>query len=103
MSSLLTRDELRRFCRLDPWRACLSLGSQWAVIAAAIIAGVHGPWPVKLLAVVVIATRQHALAVLMHDGSHVLFFRNRRLNDTISDVFCAFRSRSAQACIVATT
>jgi len=44
--------------------------------------------PVWLGAVVVIAARQHALLVLMHEGAHRTVSRNRALNDVLSDLLC---------------
>lgn len=43
-----------------------------------------------LLTVIIIATRQHGLLVIMHEGAHYRLFRNRRLNDIISDMLAAF-------------
>jgi fatty acid desaturase len=37
-----------------------------------------------------IGARQHALAILMHDGTHYLLFKNRRLNAVISELFLAW-------------
>ncbi|MBX3039606.1 MAG: fatty acid desaturase family protein [Bdellovibrionaceae bacterium] len=43
-----------------------------------------------LAAVLIIATRQHALLILMHDGSHFRLSNNRLLNDLTSDFLTAF-------------
>jgi len=43
---------------------------------------------VWLLAIVVIAARQHALLVLMHEGAHRSISKNRNLNDLLSDLLC---------------
>jgi len=39
-----------------------------------------------LLAIAIIGARQHALLILMHDGVHYRLFRNRRLNDCVSEL-----------------
>jgi len=44
-------------------------------------------WPVAWL---VIATRQHALLLLMHDAAHGAIVRNKRWNDAIGDVLCGW-------------
>jgi fatty acid desaturase len=49
-----------------------------------------GHWAAYLLAIVVIGTRQHAMAILMHDASHYRLLRNRTANDVVSDFFLAF-------------
>jgi fatty acid desaturase len=45
---------------------------------------------VYALAIVVIATRQHALGVLMHEATHFRLFSSRWTNDVLGDVLCAF-------------
>jgi len=51
-------------------------------------------WPLALLflpfALIIIGTRQHALALLAHDGAHHLCSRNRALNDVLATVLCAY-------------
>jgi fatty acid desaturase len=61
---------------------------EWTVIAAASLAAVHW-WsaPAVVGAALVIATRQHALLVLYHDGVHGLVARSRRVNDFIVNAF----------------
>ena len=39
---------------------------------------------------VVIGSRQFALAVLAHDGAHNLLFSNSKINDFMSQWFCAY-------------
>jgi fatty acid desaturase len=50
------------------------------------------PWavPVTLLAILLIGAGQHRLATLGHEASHYSLFRNRTLNELISDWFCMF-------------
>jgi fatty acid desaturase len=45
---------------------------------------------VYALAILVIGTRQHALVVLQHDGTHYHLSRNKRLNDFAMNVFTAW-------------
>jgi fatty acid desaturase len=88
---LLDTEELRELSRRRPLRALLAITRQWAVMAAAGAAAVWwGQWYGYVLAVVVIATRQHALAVLMHDGAHRSLLSDRRANDLVSDLLLAF-------------
>jgi fatty acid desaturase len=56
----------------------------WAVIVASIAVAIRW-WnvPVAAVAVAVIATRQHAILILYHDGVHGLIARTRRLNDFV--------------------
>lgn len=42
------------------------------------------------LAVVWIGSRLHALAILMHEAAHYRLFKNRKINEFIGEVFCAW-------------
>jgi fatty acid desaturase len=46
--------------------------------------------PATLLAIVVIGACQHRLTTLGHEASHYMLFRNRLLNELVSDLFCMF-------------
>jgi fatty acid desaturase len=56
--------------------------------AAFMMAGMFHHWASYLLAGLVIGTRQHALAILGHEGAHRLVCRGRRLNDLITAFLC---------------
>jgi fatty acid desaturase len=87
----LSRDDLRRFSGLDVPRGLIGVARQWLIISAAgAVAIWSGSWPVYLVAIAVIATRQHALAVLMHDGAHYLLHRDRNVNNIVSNLFLSF-------------
>ena len=43
-----------------------------------------------LVSFLIIAARQHALAILMHEGAHFTLARDRSLNELVSNWFCAF-------------
>lgn len=82
---------LAALARRSPLRAIAIIAAQWAIIiAVAAAAIVSSNWLIWLLAIPVIATRQHALLVLMHDGAHRLLFRRPRTNDLISEFVLAF-------------
>lgn len=46
--------------------------------------------PVALAAIVLVGAGQHQLSGLAHEGSHYILFRNRILNDLVSDLLCMF-------------
>lgn len=54
--------------------------------------GLNWAWniPVALVAIVFIGAGQHQLTVLAHEASHHTLFRNRWLNELVSDWFCMF-------------
>src|SRR5262249_50116334 len=46
--------------------------------------------PVFFAAVVLVGAGQHQLSGLAHEGVHHILFRNRTLNELVSDWFCLF-------------
>src|SRR5437588_5408498 len=46
--------------------------------------------PVTFVAVVLVGAAQHQLTVLAHEASHHTLFKNRLLNELVSDWFCMF-------------
>lgn len=82
---------LRELSRLSPGRALGHVALEWGAIAAA-IAICESFWhPLLYLAAVVwIGSRQHALAVMAHDGTHYLILRNKRWNDAVTRLLLAW-------------
>ncbi len=87
-------ENLHEFQALQPWRFTLALIRDYVVLAAALAAGAWTlagspwlwlSWPVLWL---VIASRQHALLVLMHDATHSLAYRQTWANELAGEVFC---------------
>src|SRR3990172_9529050 len=72
----------KEFARPSAVRAFAEMGLTWAVIAAieAAYLAYPAPW-VFLIAFAVVASRQYALLILMHDAFHSLFHPNRHVND----------------------
>lgn len=88
---LLSAEQMRKFRRLSPLYTWLALGGIWGSIASAVALFALWPHPLTfLLAVVVIGSRQFALAVMMHEASHGLLFSSRRLNDWVGQWLCAY-------------
>ena len=54
----------------------------------------HYPWlwnvPVALIAIALVGAGQHQLTGLAHEASHSTLFRNKKVNDLVSDWFCMF-------------
>lgn len=86
-SSLLDKEILPDLSRRTalPWLKDAAL--DWAVILGA-LGVVHAfSNPVTwLLALLIIGNRQHALAILGHDGTHFTLSHNRRLNDWVTNL-----------------
>lgn len=83
--------KISEFTRISNGKAAWAILRQWLVIAACIAAAIWiHHWTAYLLAAIIIATRQHALAVIMHDATHYRLFSNRSLGNVVSDLCCAF-------------
>jgi fatty acid desaturase len=87
---MIPKPELDRLINLNPKISVAVLALNWGImVALAAVAVSIGTW-VAPIAMILIAGRQHAMLVLMHDASHRLLFSNRLLNDTVSNIFLAF-------------
>lgn len=93
VAELFSRDEIRELTEPSDSQGGWAVASTWAVIGAT-FAGVALSWQYlpgwgKLLvcaaALAILAGRQLALAILMHDASHNSLFKNKWLNDHIVD------------------
>lgn len=83
--------DLRALSQISDARALLAIASEWAIIGAAIAIGsTTASWPLRVLAVVVIGARQHALTVLNHDATHYRLLRSRRWNEWVANLFLAW-------------
>jgi len=83
----LSKEELADLSRINPFLSWLHICSELSAIVAAIYLCERFWSPlVYLLAIAIIGARQHALLILMYDGVHYRLFRNRRLNDCVSEL-----------------
>lgn len=72
-------------------RTLMAIAFQWAFIALSIyVAERSTSYAILFLCLFVISTRQHALAVLFHEGCHYNLCDSKPLNDFLTNVFCAF-------------
>lgn len=79
---VLTREEIDSLLAIEDWRGWLTIGVDWAIIAVSFWIVAQWPNPLTvLLALVLIGTRQLGLSVVMHEASHRILFRDRKLND----------------------
>lgn len=76
---------------VSPWPTLGIIAFDWLVIAGAI--ATCKTWPsvfTYVPAVALIASRQHALFLIMHEGTHYLISKNRSWNDRISNWLAAW-------------
>jgi fatty acid desaturase len=82
--------------RLSPARTVAALTREWGLLAVLIggftqLTQDHPlVWISYPLVATAIATRQHALAVLMHDATHWRLFKSKRLNDVVGETLTAW-------------
>jgi fatty acid desaturase len=88
---------VRELSRVSEWQSISAILRQWLIIIGSIVSfkilAPHlGYWmaPCYLLAVTIIATRQHSLLGIMHDATHYRISKNRLWNDFVSDMLCSF-------------
>ena len=85
------RQRLRELSKLNTLRAVAGIAGDWAIIAACFSAALLIPHPVVwVCAAIVIAARQHALLIIMHDASHFRIVANKRWNDRLSNWLLAW-------------
>ena len=77
-----SREEWARLTAHIPFMGLLLVLHCWAMIIAATAIFIVWPNPLTyVLAVMIIGARQLGLAILMHDASHGLLSKNKKLND----------------------
>ncbi len=79
-------ETLRNLSEINPYRSTFHIALEWGGIAAAIwLCNTFWNPLLYVLTAIWIGARQHALAILMHDGTHHRLFPNRGLNDVVAE------------------
>jgi fatty acid desaturase len=82
---------VRELSQVNGYRSTAYLTLQWwLIIGSLFAAGASGHPVVYLASGVVIASCLQGLGVLMHDAAHYLLYKNRAVNDVVSDLFISF-------------
>lgn len=88
---VLSREEIDSLLEIQDWRGWLTIGTNWAIVAASFALVAWAPNPVTVVvALVLIGTRQLGMAVVMHEAAHRTLFRNRKLNDWAGNWLAAY-------------
>lgn len=86
-SHLLTKEEIKYFSRVDNRIFITALFSEVATITVTILLSEAYWHPLLyLLAIIILGSRYHALAVLMHDAAHYRAVSNRWWNDMLGEI-----------------
>ncbi|WP_417486415.1 fatty acid desaturase family protein [Maricaulis sp.] len=82
LSDCVTRDELRALSRTTNWQGAVMLAGNLGLLAAAFALAIAWPNPLTFLAaILLIAGRQLALSIVLHDCAHNSLFRTPGLNE----------------------
>lgn len=86
---MLKPGELKELSKINTYRTLFDITHCWALVALSLyICHINYLWAFLLCPV--IASRLHALGIIMHDGSHYLISQNKMFNDLVSNIFCSF-------------
>ncbi len=82
--------QIRALSSLSHTKTALAIGREWGAVALVATLAVLSAHPVVyLVAGAFIATRQHAMLILMHEAAHYRLVRSKDWNDTLSDLLLA--------------
>ncbi|SDH67677.1 Fatty acid desaturase [Alteribacillus persepolensis] len=85
------KEELRPLHKKNNWFNAFSLTYDWSIIFASVIfVKMYPSWWTYLIAIALIGSRMRAFDNLMHESSHGLLFKNRKLNKWVACIFAAF-------------
>ena len=90
-SEVLNKFQLSEIRQKNDIRNIIALLFDWGMMAFGIsLFYLYPNLLTFLISIVIIGSRQFALAVLAHDGAHHLLFDNDKINDFVSQWFCAY-------------
>lgn len=86
---MLSPEELKNLNILKPWKTMGDIALVWMTILSSLYLCHVTLWFLPV-AIPLIASRLHALTLIMHDGAHYLIHKNEKINDIVSNFFCSF-------------
>ncbi len=87
---MLSKQELKELSLIKEENALLATLGDWLLISFCFVASAIYPHPITfLIAAIIIARTQLALALLMHDASHFRLLKNKKYNDYFAQFFCS--------------
>ena len=85
-NQIFDKAEIQNLRVLSPWRTTWLIAHCYGVMIATCVAVAVWTNPLTiLLAVPIIGARQLGLGILFHDGAHYTLYRNKKLNDWVSE------------------
>ncbi|MGI9512302.1 MAG: hypothetical protein ACR2OL_05325, partial [Anderseniella sp.] len=83
-------DGVRSLYPLDNYHGVLAVLQNLVIVAAAITLAEYFGWAMYVLAIIVIGSRQRALATLTHEAAHGTLARNKVLNNLLGTIFSGY-------------
>ncbi len=84
------QNEILDLIKLDNWHCCLALLEDYSLICISIVATCCISWYLYPLAILIIGSRQRALATLLHEAAHQTLAKNKHLNFAIGTFFSGY-------------
>jgi len=82
--------EIEKISVLDNWHSLLAVTIDYSIIAIAIAAKHFIGWAIYPLSVIVIGSRQRALATIVHEAAHGTLARNKILSLILATLFSGY-------------
>ena len=87
----LNKAQLYALSRVNPFISTCHILLEWTAVVLAATLCQHLWNPLLYVATIAfIGARQHALLILMHDGTHYRLYRNRHVNDWMTELLLAW-------------
>ncbi|MEM9471634.1 MAG: fatty acid desaturase family protein [Pseudomonadota bacterium] len=83
-------DSVRSLYTLDNFHGVVAVVQNLAIVAATVVLAEQVGWAAYLPALILIGSRQRALATLTHEAAHGTLARNKTLNDMLGTVFSGY-------------
>lgn len=84
------RLKLKKLYRRDNYHGCIAVGLNVAWVAVAVALPVWCGYWFYFLSILIVGSRQRALASLLHEAAHGTLFRSKVLNTTVGRVLCGW-------------
>jgi fatty acid desaturase len=81
---------VRSLYSLDNGHGALAVLQNLLIIATAVMLGEYVGWAVYLPVIILIGSRQRAMATLTHEAAHGTLARNKTLNDMLGTIFSGY-------------
>ena len=87
-TDFLAREEIDRLRVIDPWLSAWQIAHCWGTILLVWVVCSVWPNPLTVLfGILIVGARQLGLGIINHDAAHFLLFKNKRLNDWVTQWF----------------